>query len=107
MTKTNDQLWKDWRLFLAQTKESAPLLKDELKIVVDTAHTVYTGLAANFEKEPSEAMVLELTRLVLQRWDWAEERKRRDEQEEMEERCRQSQEILDRYNQTQAEKNND
>ena len=97
-----DQLWEDWRLFLAQYKEDCPLLKDEIKTVVDLAHTVHTGLAANFDKEPSDAMVLELTRLVLARWDKAEERKRRDDQEEMDYRHNQAQESLDRYNQNQV-----
>lgn len=98
MTKTKkQQALEDWRLYLSQTREFSPNLAHELKCVVDLYHTVHTGLEANFDKLPSDAIVLELTKIVLQRWDNAEERKRRDEQEE----------IINRRNQAQGEDDND
>lgn len=90
--RTANELWEDWRFYLKQHRDHNELLEDEIRGVVDTYHTIHTGLAANFKKELSEATVLELTRLVLKRWDKAEELQRIENQREMDAFYNQNQE---------------
>lgn len=77
-----EQLREDWHLYLRQTREADAALGAELKNVVDLFDTVRTGLELDLGREPTETTILEVTRIILKRWDTIQEHRRQDERAE-------------------------
>jgi hypothetical protein len=66
---TDRNLQEEWFFYLNETRKVSAPLAMEIKWVVDTAHTIRTGLACSFGREPSDDLILGLTRLALRRVD--------------------------------------